>query len=493
MGGHAERRRPDRAIMRPEDFARRRILVVGDAMLDRTWDGATRRVSPEAPVPVVKIGDAKDQPGGAANVASNLVSLGAPVTLIARVGRDEAAEVLEAGLKARGVTARLIASDAARTIVKLRVTSHGQQMIRLDFEDGFAGEDSSEVLAAAEAELPDCSLMILSDYGKGVLSDAASLIAAARARGVPVLVDPKGQDFTPYRGASVLTPNAGEFAAVAGEAADEADFFERARRLREQLSLDHLLVTRGAQGMTLFSGDRRPLHVPAHALDVYDVAGAGDTVIATLGAAMAAGLAVEEAVRLANRAAGIVVGRRGTATVTFEELFAAGDLGLAPHDASAVIGLVEAARRRGERIVMTNGCFDVLHAGHVDYLRRARALGDRLVVAVNTDASVTRLKGTGRPVNRLDHRMAVLSALKMVDFVVPFDGSTASDGGHEDTPRDIITAIMPDVLVKGGDYQIDQIVGAEEVTAAGGEVRTLPFVEGLSTSAIVERLKDGQP
>lgn len=481
---------PAPRLLTPADFRAARILVVGDAMLDRYWEGATRRISPEAPVPVVRIDGTFERAGGAANVALNLAALGVPVTLVSWVGDDRDGEILQRRLEEAGVVCRFLRSPTARTIVKLRVLSLRQQVIRLDFEDDFAQEDAAALQALVDGLLDDHALVVLSDYGKGVLSGVSGLIAAARRRGRPVLVDPKGADFSRYAGATVITPNAGEFAAVAGQPSDEADLAARAERLRDRLALDHLLVTRGEKGMSLFTAGRAPLTVPAHALDVYDVTGAGDTAIATLAAGLAAGLVMEDAVRLANRAAGIVVGRKGTATVTAHELFAAEGRAPVLETVDEVVDLVHEAKRRGERIVMTNGCFDILHAGHVEYLTRARALGDRLVVAVNSDASVRRLKGEGRPVNALAHRMAMLSALKAVDFVLPFDGSLSADGRHEDTPLDVILRIAPDVLVKGADYTIDEIVGAREVIAAGGAVHTLPFVPGLSTTSIISRIAE---
>ena len=473
-------------ILKPDDFRATRVLVVGDAMLDRYLEGRTGRISPEAPVPVVKVETTFDRPGGAANVALNLASLGVPVTLLAFVGDDDDAAALEQRLTEAGVICRFVVARSVRTIVKLRVLSHQQQMLRLDFEDDFADESHEPLLELFNDLIGSHPIAVFSDYAKGTLKEVGRMIPAARARGLTVLVDPKGTDFTRYRGASVLTPNASEFDAVAGVTRDEGGFAARAIALREALALDHLLVTRGERGMSLFSSGK-PVHVPAHALDVYDVTGAGDTAIATLAAGLGAGLPMEAAVRLANRAAGIVVGRKGTATVTFEELVEVAGLDATAPDESATRARIRAAKRRGETIVMTNGCFDVLHAGHLDYLTRARVLGDRLVVAVNSDASARRLKGPSRPVNALEHRLAMLRALRCVDFVVSFDGSIRG-GVHEDTPLDIITELAPDILVKGGDYGIDRIVGAKEVLAAGGQVRVLPFVEGLSTSSILGKL-----
>ncbi len=472
------------------NLAAKRLLVVGDAMLDRYMEGPVGRISPEAPVPIVRVADVFERPGGAANVALNLASLGVPVTFLAYVGVDADAEALATRLAEAGVETRFVPVKGARTIVKLRVLSQRHQLLRLDFEDGFADADHAALLAAFTAALADHDLVVLSDYGKGTLEAVAAMIAAARAASRPVVVDPKGSDFGRYRGATAITPNASEFAVVAGRAVDEADFAARGFALRESLALEYLLVTRGEKGMSLFGRDGFRLDIPTEAREVYDVTGAGDTVIATLSAALAAGANFADATRLANLAAGIVVGRMGTATVTLDELFALaaprGDV----EDPALTLRQIREAKARGERIVMTNGCFDILHAGHVDYLTRAKALGHRLVVALNSDASVRRLKGETRPVNGLADRAAVLAALKAVDWVIPFDGSVDAEGHHTDTPLDVITAVAPDVLVKGGDYTIETIVGAREVLAAGGEVRVLPFVEGRSTSAIIARISE---
>jgi D-beta-D-heptose 7-phosphate kinase / D-beta-D-heptose 1-phosphate adenosyltransferase len=473
--------------MSGDDFRRGRILVVGDAMLDRYAEGAIERISPEAPVPIVRVERCFHRVGGAANVALNAAALGASVTLVAWIGEDADGAILRSQLRDSGIGERLLTTANARTILKLRVLSQQQQVVRLDYEDGFFSEDPSRIAEIVEDELPRHDVVIFSDYGKGTLSDVETLIALSRRFSVPALVDPKGSAFTRYRGASVVTPNSKEFSAVAGEPADEEDFRRGGESLRANLDLEYLLVTRGEAGMTLFSGADETLHVPAHAIDVADVTGAGDTVIATLGSALAAGLPMPECVRLANRAAGIVVTRVGTATVTLEELLVPEGLGRSGFDADPVKEALAAARARGERIVMTNGCFDILHAGHVDFLTRAKALGDKLVVAVNSDASVRRLKGPRRPVNTLADRMALLRALKPVDFVLSFDGSLGVNGRHEDTPLDLIKEIRPHVLVKGGDYRIDQIVGAEDVRAFGGEVLTLPLSPGHSTTSLLER------
>ncbi len=461
-----------------------RVLVVGDLMLDRYWSGPCSRISPEAPVPVVRVDELEDRPGGAGNVALNIASLGARARLMGVVGADEAGAALGRQLASAGVDCDFIEAAGSATITKLRALAQNQQLLRLDFEDGFAGFDPALLAERVASALDEADVLLLSDYGKGALRDVQGLIALARERGVPVLVDPKGSDFSRYRGATLITPNFGEFEAVVGSCTDEQDVARRAEALRRGLDLQALLVTRSEKGMSLFRAGDEPLHQPTHAREVYDVTGAGDTVIATLAASLAAGTGLAEAMQLANLAAGVVVGKLGTATLSADELRRA-SLAHAPlrrgvSDEEALAALLEQARAAGERIVMTNGCFDILHAGHVAYLSQARALGDRLIVAVNDDASVRRLKGAERPVNRVAMRMAVLAGLESVDWVLPF---------AEDTPARLIERLLPDVLVKGGDYRPQDIAGGDAVTANGGEVRVLAFIDGCSTSAIIDAIR----
>ncbi len=466
------------------DFSQAAVLVVGDLMLDRYWHGPASRISPEAPVPVVHVREVEERPGGAGNVALNLASLGVDVRLVALTGDDEAATVLAEKLGAAGVDCRFQRCPQHPTVTKLRVLSRHQQLIRLDFEQPFAPDDAQALVATAEAALDGVGAVILSDYGKGALGAVDRLIQAARARGLPVLVDPKGSDFGRYRGATCITPNLAEFEQVVGSCPDEATLVARGQRLMEALALEALLVTRGEQGMTLLRPGRPEFHLPTQAREVYDVTGAGDTVISVLAAALAAGEPWEAATALANLAAGLVVGKLGTATVSVPELRRAvhemSDSGGGVVNEEQLLLAVADARAHGERIVMTNGCFDILHAGHVAYLEAARRLGDRLVVAVNDDDSVRRLKGAGRPINPLERRMAVLAGLASVDWVVPFS---------EDTPERLICRVRPDVLVKGGDYRPEDIAGGDCVRAAGGEVRVLGFEDGCSTSAIIRAIR----
>jgi D-beta-D-heptose 7-phosphate kinase / D-beta-D-heptose 1-phosphate adenosyltransferase len=464
------------------NFSTAQVVVIGDVMLDRYWHGAASRISPEAPVPVVHVSSQEERPGGAGNVAVNVAALDARVTLLGLTGNDEAATRLQSLLTHQGVHPRLEALPHTATITKLRVISRHQQLIRLDFEDGLLSTHSETLLPAYHAALGDNAVVILSDYGKGTVQEPRRLIALGRKAGVPILIDPKGIDFSRYRGATLITPNLAEFEAVVGPCTNEVTLARKGEQLRQELALEALLITRGEQGMTLLVAGQPPLHLPAEAREVFDVTGAGDTVIAVLGAALAAGSTLKEATILANQAAGIVVGKLGTASVTRDELQRALQpttlrRGILPEE--DLLHLVALARSRGERIVMTNGCFDILHAGHVDYLAGARQLGDRLIVAVNDDASVQGLKGVGRPINKLVQRMAVLAALQAVDWVVPFS---------EKTPERLIRQVLPDVLVKGGDYSLQQVAGAEAVIANGGKVVLLDYREGCSSSQIIETI-----
>jgi D-beta-D-heptose 7-phosphate kinase/D-beta-D-heptose 1-phosphate adenosyltransferase len=463
-------------------FASARVLVAGDVILDRYWHGSTQRISPEAPVPVVHVTDNDERPGGAANVALNIRSLGAAVAVVGAIGEDKDGETLRASLATRGIVCHLLAQPGLQTIVKLRVLSQHQQLIRLDFEDARPALDLGALQQAYAAALSEADVVVLSDYAKGVLQDARSLIRLAREAGRRVVVDPKSADFSRYAGATVVTPNMKEFEAVVGPCEDEAAIEHRGRELCRRHDLEAVLVTRGEHGMLLIPREAAAVALPARARDVFDVTGAGDTVCGVLAAALSAGYDLVHATRLANTAAGIVVGKLGAASVTPEELEHAADeflpqAGFGIVEEAQLLRGVAAARARGERIVMTNGCFDILHAGHVRYLEKARREGDRLIVAVNDDRSVRRLKGASRPVNLLEQRMVVLAALSAVDWVVPFS---------EDTPERLICEVRPDVLVKGGDYRPEQIAGSECVRAHGGEVVIVDFIPGCSTTQIIE-------
>lgn len=470
--------------LRIPDFAAGHVLALGDLMLDRYWHGDTSRISPEAPVPVVHVGEAEERPGGAGNVALNVAVLGGRVSLLGLTGRDEAGDVLRRRLESEGVECHFQRLEGYSTITKLRVMSRHQQLIRCDFEDGFQGHDPAELLADFRARLAAADAVVLSDYGKGTLRAVQELIAAARAAGKPVLVDPKGTDFSRYRGATLMTPNLNEFEAVAGRCHGEDDLVAKGESLRRELALEALLITRSERGMTLLRDGHPPLHLPTRAREVFDVTGAGDTVISTLAAALAAGRDLADATALANVAAGVAVGKLGTATVTVQELGRAlrdqDEVARGMVDEDHLEALVLEAKAHGETVVMTNGCFDILHAGHVTYLQQARKLGDRLIVAVNDDASVKRLKGEERPVNTMERRMFVLAALGCVDWVVPF---------YEDTPARLICMVKPDILVKGGDNDPANIPGGDCVRESGGQVLVMEYVDNCSTTGLIKAIR----
>jgi len=465
-------------------FDKARVLVVGDLMLDRYWQGPTSRISPEAPVPVVHVRDIEERPGGAGNVALNIARLGAQSTVLGLTGDDDAANSLEQNLQAAGVKTSFVRLNENATVTKLRVLSRHQQLIRLDFEDGFIGQDISGQETEFARLLLQHDVVVCSDYGKGTLRDVQSLIALCREKKIPVLIDPKGADFDRYSGANLVTPNLSEFEAVVGACANEDELVEKGQQLCVQCDFDALLITRSEHGMTLIQKDGDVFHLPTRAREVYDVTGAGDTVISTLAAALAAGDNKRNAVSLANLAAGIVVGKLGTASVTPEELYQEIHKHIAVKrgvvSQQELITAANQCRQRGEVIVMTNGCFDILHAGHVTYLQQAREQGDRLIVAVNVDETVRKLKGEDRPVNPLEHRMRMLAALECVDWVLPFE---------EETPTRLICDVLPDILVKGGDNDPDKIPGGDCVRENGGEVRVLSYVEGVSTTEIIGTIR----
>ena len=466
-------------------FQHARLLVIGDVMLDRYWHGEASRVSPEAPVPVVKVGNREDRPGGAGNVALNMAALGSAVRLVGIVGNDETGLELLSRLNAAGVYCDFLQSADKPTITKLRVIGQHQQLIRLDFEQEFEAADIIGLQGKVKSLIGDSQVMVLSDYGKGALQETANLIELGRSKDIPIIVDPKGTNFEKYRGATLLTPNLSEFEAVAGYSNNEEEFVNKGLRLVKDLNLEAILITRGEHGMTLIRPDSPELHLPARAQEVFDVTGAGDTVISVLAAAMAAGNGLADSTALANLAAGLVVGKLGTAAISGPELRRAVlvelDSGRGVMTAEQLRIAVQDAKAHDEKIVFTNGCFDIVHAGHVGYLAKAKQLGDRLIVAINDDESAHRLKGPGRPINPVERRMAVLAGLEAVDWVVSFS---------EDTPEPLLEFLQPEILVKGGDYTMDEVVGGDYVNSYGGEVRVLEFLDDCSTSAIMEKMKE---
>jgi D-beta-D-heptose 7-phosphate kinase / D-beta-D-heptose 1-phosphate adenosyltransferase len=465
------------------NFQAAKLLILGDVMLDQYWFGGTSRISPEAPVPVVQVGRMNECPGGAANVALGISALGAHPFLLGLIGQDEASFRLEKLLSSEVVNFHLERVPSHPTITKLRVLSRNQQMIRLDTEKNFPKEVSAVLRKHFQTLLQEVNTVILSDYGKGTLADSAWFIQQAKARGVKVVVDPKSKDFSIYRGADIITPNLKEFEAVAGHSDSIEILVEKARRVLKEYEMGALVITRSEQGISVITQDNAT-HLPAVAREVHDVTGAGDTVIAVLGTAISAGLDLVAAAHLGNIAAGISVAKLGAATVSLQEIQDAfGKTQKLPTGVmteEALLSAVRIAKANGEHIVFTNGCFDILHSGHVLYLEQAKRLGDRVIVAVNTDASVARLKGPTRPINSVEDRMAVLAGLRSVDWVVPFS---------EDTPERIIQRINPHVLVKGGDYQrVEELPGAQYVLSQGGKVQLLGIKEGCSTSRVIEKM-----
>ncbi len=465
-------------------FDNARVLTIGDAMLDRYWHGATSRISAEAPIPVVDVDVVEDRLGGAANVALNVSALGASSALVATLGEDEYGEIIHKKLSSAGIADLCVSSSAYQTVAKLRIVSQGQQLVRADFE-AIKDTPFSQLEDSFVRGLANCDIVIMSDYDKGVISNPASYIELARRENIPVLVDPKFKDFSEYAGATIIKPNRTEFIKSVGSWESENELVEKCRGMIDKLGIEALLVTRDSEGLTLVQKNKPEMHLPARKREVYDLSGAGDTVVATLATALCAGETLEDAVGLANIAAGLAVSKPGIVSVSGPELRLelAEDMGFSKGvmTQEQLLQTSEEARSRNEKIVFTNGCFDILHAGHVDYLTEAHALGDRLIVAVNDDDSVHRLKGEGRPINSVDRRLAMLAGLAAVDWVVSYS---------EDTPEALLSKLKPDVLVKGGDYGIEEVVGADIVKEYGGEVAVLNLVEDCSTTAIVEKIRN---
>ena len=467
-----------------------RCLVIGDLMLDEYLWGRADRISPEAPVQVVDVVREELRLGGAGNVVHNLAALGAQVSVCSVVGDDQNGRELLGQFCHHHINPGAVFQDPdRRTSRKTRVVAANQQIVRIDRE-------SREALpVAVEQQLCDWiaahageyKVVVLSDYNKGVLTPAVitSAIAAAAVVGIPVLIDPKGTDYSRYGGATLLTPNRKEAEAASGIAiTDAGSLAQAADVIMAATGLQYLLITRSEEGMSLFSKGGEIVHIPTVAREVFDVSGAGDTVLATLAVGIASGFSMVESARLANVAAGIAVGKLGTSIVTPQEII--DTVSLAHKDSHAkiksldvLVPLITAEKNRGKRVVFTNGCFDLLHAGHVKYLQKARNLGDLLVLGLNSDASVRRLKGAKRPLIDQDERAHLLAALDCIDYVVIFD---------DDTPLELITALKPYILAKGGDYSLDGVVGKDIVESYGGRVELVTFVDGKSTSNIIERI-----
>jgi len=468
------------------DFSQSRVLVAGDVMLDRYWKGATERISPEAPVPVVHVRDIEERLGGAGNVALNVSALGGSAYLLGVCGIDEAGKALGHLLQNGRVENRLQADSAVPTCTKLRILSRHQQLIRADFESNLSVANFDGFLKEYDNLLSEVGAVVLSDYGKGTLCKIEFLISLAKRKGRPVLVDPKGTDYERYKGVTVITPNMHEFEAVVGHCETEDILVERAENLRKELELEALLVTRGEAGMTLIREQMPPFHLTAHARDVFDVTGAGDTVIATLAAGLAAGAGFEKAMEMANIAAGIVVGKVGTAVAGIAEIkcelngkgkgFQNGIV-----SEEELVGLVETAKSQGDRIVMTSGNYDVLQFHHVAFFEKARKLGDRLIVAVNDYPPTNNGMDDeeGRPVNRLKHRMAVLAGLQAVDWVVPVAKSMMEP---------LCRKIIPHIIVKMDGNKIgDAFFDSNSTEESGRELYLIEYEKNLKTPETLQQ------
>jgi D-beta-D-heptose 7-phosphate kinase/D-beta-D-heptose 1-phosphate adenosyltransferase len=468
-----------------------RVLVLGDVMLDRFIYGSVERISPEAPIPVVSVERTLDMAGGAANVARNIAALGAQCELLGVVGEDSAAEQLRKQLaQSPAIRAHLVSDPSRPTSLKTRYVADGQQVMRADWErkDALSQVVARQLLVQFAATIRHADIIVLSDYAKGVLSDSViqEAIRMAQQLRKPVIVDPKSKNLSRYAGATVLTPNRLELqGACEMECLDDEQVTRGARWVLDRGICSALVVTRGKDGMSVISSDGGVAHIPTEARQVYDVSGAGDTVIATLAIGMASGGDIAEAASLANLAAGIAVGKRGTATVTPGEIIASmPPLGrhadpLKIYSIDNVLPLVREWRERGLKVAFTNGCFDLLHPGHISLLDQARRTADRLVVGMNADVSVRRLKGPSRPVQGEVARATVLAAVKSVDAVVIF---------ATDTPLELIATLRPDVLVKGADYTVETVVGAEDTMKHGGRVVLAQIIDGYSTTDTVERV-----
>ncbi len=475
------------------DWLEVRVLVVGDIMLDRYIWGDVERVSPEAPVPVVRSIHRSEQPGGAANVAMNVAGLGAKAVLFGFCGDDADGECLKACLAKAGVDSDLVVVASHPTTSKLRILGGNQQMLRLDTEETESYSDIAyeELIGKVEAALPSAHVLVLSDYAKGMLPEKVCqrLIQSARSVGIAVLIDPKQRDFARYRGATTICPNLQELSVATGVAAkDLKGILAAGQELVSVLGLEYLTVTLSEKGIAVLRADSQTVF-PATAKQAFDISGAGDTVTATLAVARACGLDTDTAVALANVAAGIVVGKVGTVPVNRDELLTSLMPEIELHAGEKVLPLdglkarVSAWRSSAEKIVFTNGCFDLLHIGHIILLEDARREGDRLVVAINSDDSVRRLKGPSRPIVGENERARILAALSAVDAVVIF---------NEPTPLAVVEALRPDVIVKGGDYDESTVVGAREVRSWGGRVKIIPIVEGFSTTRLIAKATSPQ-
>lgn len=467
------------------------ILVVGDLMLDSYMWGGAERISPEAPVPVVAVTKESKSLGGAGNVVANLTSLGANVWVSSILGLDEAAKIIKSEFKRLGADVSGIFEDEARTTsLKTRVMAGSHQIVRFDKEskEEINAQNEEKIYSFAASNIGSFDAILLSDYKKGIITDALSqkLITLANDKNIPVLADPKGTDYSKYKNATLLTPNKKEAKeATKIDIKDDESLIAAGLKLKRELNLKYSIITLSEDGIGIFD-EGKTIKLPTLAQEVFDVTGAGDTVLSALGIALALGADIVEAAKFANKAAAVVVAKVGSATVTVQEIISFENKDGAEDFEDKIVSreylakLVRSLKEKGKKVVFTNGCFDILHSGHVKYLSEARKLGDALVIGLNTDASVRALKGEGRPINNEKDRASVLSALGFVDFVTLFG---------EETPQELIDSLVPDILVKGADYKPQEIVGYDTVTKAGGKVMTIELVEGRSTTKTIEKIR----
>ena len=458
------------------------ILVIGDVMLDEYWLGTSNRISPEAPVPVVKVDDKEFRVGGAGNVALNLLNINPKVSLISTIGKDKDGAIIKKILKSKKINFILKETSKCRSIKKLRIFTQNQQMIRLDFENNKENY-KLELSEQIKKQIIKSKLIILSDYGKGSLTDVKKIIKYAKSKSKIIIIDPKGSDYSKYAGASILTPNISEFIEIVGEVNDQAELIKKAKILINKINLKGILITQGKNGMT-FVSNKNVIHKDSLAQDVFDVSGAGDTVIATFSAYLNMGKSFEECMEMASIAASIVIKKLGTATTDKQEIekiyYKKNKTFNSKYfkSTSKILQITNFLKSQNQKIVLTNGCFDIIHLGHINLLENAKKFGDFLIVALNSDKSIKALKGEKRPINKISARIKTLAALMCVDLIVVF---------NELTPLNIIKMIKPDVLIKGGDYKIKDIVGSDIVKANRGRVKIIKTVKGYSTTRLLQK------
>jgi D-beta-D-heptose 7-phosphate kinase/D-beta-D-heptose 1-phosphate adenosyltransferase len=461
----------------------KKVLVIGDVMLDEYTFGHVERISPEAPVPILRVEEHQLRLGGAANVAANISSLGIKVSLMGICGDDDTGSLLVKEMQRHSVDSKLLKSDDVNTIVKKRIIANQQQLIRIDQESRIDSQVSKNLYKKFLEIYIDYDLVVISDYGKGSLIDHQKYIKSCNLKNISVLIDPKGGDFDRYKNATLMTPNLREFEEIVGTIKNNDELVDKAISLKNELGLRYLIVTLGPEGVLMVDDQNNVHMMTSEAKQVYDVSGAGDTIIAVLAVLIVNDYEFVSALKIANVAAGLAVGKVGTSVISYRELDNAlntkDNTIQSLHSIDQLMPIIEQAKLENKKIVMTNGCFDILHAGHVTYLKEAAKLGNILIVAINSDISVSKLKGKSRPINPLEMRATVLSSLSAVDYVISFE---------EDTPEKLYELVLPDILVKGSDYSKEEIAGADIITSNGGMVKLIDLVEGFSTTSIIDRI-----